>query len=358
MKFIDTIEIKNFKSILHQKIEGCKRVNVFIGYPNVGKSNIIEALSLFSIDENNFNFCHFIRIEKLTTLFYDGNINNQAEIRINNKHRYVARFDNDRIIFKQQFEGEGTSFEKEDTHQIFLDDSHEVAEGKSFKLIENKIDISDYKQGYLGKDNKLTLIRKYEFLKRIIYSTKGYSHLSYPNGDNIFNIISSNAGLKEEVKMLFDPYNLELLFDAREQKFTILKRTPSGIFSIPYDLIADTLQRVIFYKASIISNKETVLLFEEPEAHMFPPYISKFTAEVMYDENENQFFISTHSPFVLNDFMENLKDDELSIFVVGYKKETGETIVRKLSESELHEIYQYGIDLYFNLENYLMHEQQ
>jgi len=60
---------------------------------------------------------------------------------------------------------------------------------------------------------------------------------------------------------------------------------------------------------------------------------------------------------VLNDFMENLKEDDFSIYVVGYNKEKGETIVRKLSESELHEIYQYGIDLYFNLENYLLHEQ-
>ena len=46
MNFIDNIEIKNFKSIRHQKIEGCKKVNVFIGYPNVGKSNILEAISL------------------------------------------------------------------------------------------------------------------------------------------------------------------------------------------------------------------------------------------------------------------------------------------------------------------------
>lgn len=357
MNFIDTIEIKNFKSIRHQKIEGCKRVNVFIGYPNVGKSNILEALSQFSIDENNFDFCHLIRIEKLTTLFYDGDISSQAEVRINDKYRCIARFEDDRIVFKQQFEKEGTSFKHEDTRQIFLDDSNEVEEGKSFKLMEAKTDVIEYRPGHLREGNRLPSIRKYEFLKRVNYSTKGYSYLSYPNGSNIFNIISGNGVLKEEVKELFHPYNLELLYDAREQKFTILKRTSSGIFSIPYDLIADTLQRVIFYKAAILSNNEKVLLFEEPEAHMFPPYISKFTADVMYDNNKNQFFIATHSPFVINDLMENLKNDELSIYVVGYKKESGETIVRKLSETELDEIYQHGIDLYFNLENYLMHEQ-
>src|SRR6266498_4390436 len=130
MKFIDTIEIKNFKSIRHQKIEGCKRINVFIGYPNTGKTNIIEALSLFSIDDNNHNFSDFIRIEKLTTLFYNGDISSQAEIRINDRHRYVARFSNDNIMFTEQFEKEGTSFEKENMHQIFLDDSHEVERGK------------------------------------------------------------------------------------------------------------------------------------------------------------------------------------------------------------------------------------
>jgi len=44
MNHIKNIEIKNFKSIRHQTIDDCRKVNVFIGYPNVGKSNIIEAL--------------------------------------------------------------------------------------------------------------------------------------------------------------------------------------------------------------------------------------------------------------------------------------------------------------------------
>jgi hypothetical protein len=55
--------------------------------------------------------------------------------------------------------------------------------------------------------------------------------------------------------------------------------------------------------------------------------------------------------------MENLKGDDLSIYVVGYKKKEGETVVRKLTDEELHEIYQYGVDLYLNLENFLIHEQ-
>ncbi|MEX0965892.1 MAG: AAA family ATPase [Bacteroidia bacterium] len=45
--FITELEIRNFKSIKEMKLR-CKRINLFIGRPNVGKSNILEALALFS----------------------------------------------------------------------------------------------------------------------------------------------------------------------------------------------------------------------------------------------------------------------------------------------------------------------
>ncbi|MEJ7680472.1 MAG: AAA family ATPase [Segetibacter sp.] len=116
-------------------------------------------------------------------------------------------------------------------------------------------------------------------------------------------------------------------------------------------MIADTLQRLIFYKTAILSNKKAILLLEEPEAHMFPPYISKLTTDIINDENDNQYFIATHSPFVLNDFMEDMDKEDLSIYIVGLRD--GETTIRKITDEEIIEIYQYGIDLFFNLENYL-----
>lgn len=365
MNLINNIEIKNFKSIRHIKIDDCRRINVFIGYPNTGKSNILEALSLFSIDQSNFNFPAYIRVENLTTLFHNGEIVNQAEVRINEKHRFVARFQNDHVLFEHQFEKVTGSFERadvlklapNDVSQFLLDLNQDLLTKTIFKLRGKDKVLFDYNEHSIGKENNLCNIRKYEFLKQVNYSTSGYSTLSYPNGNNIFNVISSNSELRDEVSELFKVNDLRFSYDKTAQEFKILKFIGNEIFLIPYSLIADTLQRLIFYKAAILSNKETALLFEEPEAHMFPPYISKFTAEVMYDKNDNQFFINTHSPFVINDLMENMKVDELSIYVVGYKNETGETVIRKLSDKEFHEIYQYGIDLYLNLENFLMHEQ-
>lgn len=314
----------------------------------------MEALSLFSIDDTNAIFNPFIRIENLTTLFFNGEISKQSEVRINDKHRFVARFENDIIKFSQQFEREGTSFEKEDTRQIFLDDSNDVLVKKSFQLSADKKDnLLNYKSTSIGRENELITIKRYNFLKDINYSNKGYSSLSYPFGDNIFNIISTDKILKKEVSKLFNLYNLELLYDTRLQEFTLSKRTESGIFTIPYSMVADTLQRLIFYKAAILSNSEKVLLFEEPEAHMFPPYISKFTSDMIHDENRNQFFLATHSPFVMNDLISNVEKDELSIYIVSYENESGETLIYRMSEEEVDEAYQFGYDFFMNINNFI-----
>ncbi len=48
MAIIKDLRVSNFKSIKTLELD-CKRINIFIGAPNVGKSNILEALSLFSI---------------------------------------------------------------------------------------------------------------------------------------------------------------------------------------------------------------------------------------------------------------------------------------------------------------------
>jgi AAA15 family ATPase/GTPase len=91
-----------------------------------------------------------------------------------------------------------------------------------------------------------------------------------------------------------------------------------------------------------------VLLFEEPEAHAFPPYMSKFTQD-MINKKDNQFFIATHSPYILKDLLENARE-ELSVYMVDYQEK--QTVVKHLSDEQLHDIYQYGVDLFTNSESF------
>ncbi|MDO9040336.1 MAG: AAA family ATPase, partial [Bacteroidota bacterium] len=74
---IDHISISNFKSIRNLKLDGLSRINLFIGKPNVGKSNILEALGVFSLPYLKYNsskkLTNFIRADYLNELFFDGN---------------------------------------------------------------------------------------------------------------------------------------------------------------------------------------------------------------------------------------------------------------------------------------------
>jgi AAA15 family ATPase/GTPase len=370
MSIIDNIEIKNFKSIRHQKIEGCKRVNVFIGEPNVGKSNILEALSNFSINSDSDLFTDFVRLGKSTTLFFNGNIEEASEIIINNYYRIKLTYQKYGLAGSFELDRFGKSFLEID-NMIRDADINSISDAKDkvfplgrFDINEVGLQIKNFEgdasvRFYEGpipdvakesRYKKMPVLR-YEFKKDVKYESKDAWKLKHPYGQNIFEIISTKPLLNDEIINLFKSYDLNFVYDSGSQEYKILKIVGNKIFTVPYFMIADTLQRLIFYKAAIKTNSNSVLLFEEPEAHMYPPYISKLSADIIFDKNGNQYFIATHSPFVLNDFMEDMDKNNLSIYVVGLKD--GETIIRRLTDKQITEVYQYGVDLFFNLEDYL-----
>lgn len=73
------------------------------------------------------------------------------------------------------------------------------------------------------------------------------------------------------------------------------------------------------------------------------------TQEMIYNKT-NQYIVATHSPFILNDLLENSMDD-LSVFLIHYQNY--ETKAKQLSDKELHDILQYGVDLFTNSESFI-----
>jgi AAA15 family ATPase/GTPase len=352
---IKNIEIKNFKSIRHQTIDDCRRINVFIGYPNVGKSNILEALGLYSISKNSNNICDFVRFEEIPTLFFNGDIQTEFQVKINQNHIVLGFLSESFLSIQRKYTKDRNLLIAENL-QI---PNTEIDEKWSLQLGINKVvknfRIKDSHEIVMG--HFLGSIRKYSFRRNVI-GKEEYSHLSVPFGENLFAILSSHPIVRKEVVPLFKPYNLLLNIDKTSNTIKVAKDLKDGtIFTIPFSMIADTLERLIFHKVAIKSNKNSILVFEEPEAHMFPPYISKFTSDMVYDENENQFFITTHSPFVLNDLISNTEKDELSVYIVSYENETGETLIHRMSEEDVNEAYQFGYDFFMNIDNFIPQKQ-
>lgn len=90
---------------------------------------------------------------------------------------------------------------------------------------------------------------------------------------------------------------------------------------------------------------------------MFPPYISKFTSDIIHDENNNQFFLATHSPFVMSDLISNVEKDELAIYIISYENETGETLIHRMNEEDIDDAYQFGYDFFMNINNFIPQKQ-
>lgn len=346
MKPIKTIEIKNFKSLRHVTVEDCRRINIFIGYPNVGKSNILEALGLYSVlqlQDENFRFDEICRVKHFSELFFNQDSRHSCVVTINEGVELNL--------------GINSSNELSLT-LISLFNQSSIKENQL--IFSASIDSREYRFSYSNSPIKsdysyiVNPVKKYDFSSKAIFNARRPQALAVPEGNNLLDILQTNAELRKEIRELFNIYNLKLFIERTDNSIKFIKELNDGTaVSIPYHQVADTLKRLIFFKAAILTNAKTVLLLEEPEAHMFPPYISKLTGDIMYDKNANQYFISTHSPFVINDFMEHADKEQFSIYAVGYKQGTGETIVKRLSDEQIDEIYQYGVDLFFNLEEYL-----
>ena len=322
---IDTLEIKNFKSILALKLD-CKRINVFIGEPNTGKSNILESLGMLSFPHHasGGSLGDFVRLENTGDLFYDQNLGDPMEI---NWGAYS---------FRLAFESGG---------------------------FNGTYDIGEVRLSHIGGDHsRLTVtsgtrkeMSTYKFYKfRVMrppvrFERPDSDYLLPPSGDNMVSLLLAHKKLRAAVNELLTPIGLRIGLRPQEKTIEIVKDYQDVIISYPYALISDTLQRVVFYMAAILTNKQSVLAFEEPEAHAFP-FHTKYLAEMIaLDENENQYFIATHNPYFLLPVLEKAPKADVAVFVTYY--EDYQTKVRPLSPSEIEDSLE--IDIFSNLGHFL-----
>ena len=300
------LKINNFKSIrqLHLK---CAQKNLIIGEPNSGKSNILESLGMFSFPRFG-RIEDFVRLESMTNLFRDENLDEKLSIQANSKVIEVA----------------------------FKDD---LFQGKCYDRESNDVDF------YFSIDIKLRgsqsiikesfPIRAYRFSLHREFFQKEADFLLPPSGDNLLAVIRSHKKIKESLANMLDPFDLKLVFRIQENKMEIMKQQQNDIITYPYWLLSDTLQRIIFYTTAIDSNRNSILTFEEPESHSFP-YYTKFLGEKIAFDETNQYFIATHNPYLLLSILEKSKKDSVNVFVTYYRDY--ETKVKLLDEEQISDL--------------------
>ena len=337
---INNLQINNYKSI-NQIDLSCSRINVLIGEPNSGKSNILEALDLsylsWLIHSNNIaelsgfekvDIKNFFRADKVDRLFHLGDTSRTVSI-------IHSGFSIDTFL----------KFNNKNDENIF-------------ECSNSNGSITEFDNNFIQKENTQYYscpIKPYRFKDNIQWHDSGnYIHtLMPPFGNNLYNVILRNKSFQETIKDFTEDYGFELNIDTSTNQILIQLRINEGlVYSIPYKAIADTFKRFLFHLAVIRYNNASVITLDEPDAHSFPKYVSFLSDEIIEAAN-TQFFIATHSPYLLNNLIENTPANDLAVFVCGYDKNKSETIVKKLSLEDLSELIDYGVDIFFNINKYL-----
>ncbi|OGO21717.1 MAG: hypothetical protein A2Z28_01660 [Chloroflexi bacterium RBG_16_51_9] len=323
---IKTLEIKNFKSIKQLKLD-CRRINIFIGEPNTGKSNILETLGIFSYGAYNRygNLRNFIRFERISNLFYDESLDDPVRIALDDTNFSLS-------LQKGRFEG-----------QIYSKGA----------LAANIIGDYDNMGFASGQYDMLAPFKFYTFNIQKDFPLRESDFLLPPSGQNLMTLMLTHKDLRSLANDIFAKFGLRLGIRPQENRIEVVKQLEDIIVSYPYSLTSDTLQRIIFHLFAILSNKDSILVFEEPESHSFP-YYTKYFAETIaldkQDKRNNQYFISTHNPYLLLPLLEKASQDDVAVFITYF--EDYQTKVKPLNADEMKEIME--IDVFSNLDRFLV----
>lgn len=340
---INTLSIRNFKSIRELVIQP-RRVNVFIGEHNSGKSNILEALNWFSVNALTKNiFRDIFRFKNSTDFFYDFDATKPIEIQTSDLN-FALRYANNKDGRPYDYL-EGLLYPtgaKIDPLKLsdFSNLQDKISDFYAFKLaFDGTIDM-------LAGSPILTKFRMYQFRKPTEFRNSYSPFLSPPFGENIPYLLIANNEYKEIVRDLFKEKGFRLMLKPTEGDLNMAKDTNDDLYAYPYASISETLQRIIFYRLAIETNKNAILIFDEPDANTFPMY-TKEMAELIALDSDNQYFIATHNPYLLSSLVSKTPMKDLSVFVTQMKDY--QTKVNLVKENELSALLDKGVDVFFNL---------
>ena len=326
---IENLSVKNFKSIKDLTLN-CKRINLFIGEPNTGKSNILEALGLLSwCNYLSSDLAEYVRLQGIQNLFYDDLLDQPLGISTD-EYNVSIRFENDTFNFEAaQLKG------------------NEVVSKSPLCSANFSGDIS----GQTEILKEAESIKFYRFAHQNEFPEKSASFLLPPHGSNLFAVVMANKKFRDTMARFFKNFGLNLVLKPQQRTFEVQKQVEDVVFSYPYTLTSDTLQTILFHVIAIESNQNSTLVFEEPEAHAFP-YYTKYLGEKIALDESNQYFIATHNPYLFLSILEKANKDSVNVFITYFKDY--QTKVKCLTDEQLSELMDY--DLFFNLNSFIEEE--
>ncbi len=332
---IETLSIERFKSIRSLSFS-CKRVNLFIGAPDTGKTNILDALHLLSRFGWNGPLDNSFRVRPelgFDTFFYRQFFDAPFEIKV----RLTAPLNNVReFVVRANISGQGRNLIIECSP--FRGPVGEIPYGGSYHVPQ------------------LEWIRFYAYAtsEHWQYNSNfmfGDKVVTPPHGSNLIYIARHNAKIYEYLVDLIAALNWRLRFDPSQKTFRLSDVRPREILDYNIDILSDSVKRLFFYGSIIHTSQDATLVLDEPDVFAFPPY-PRTLGEMIAYHSSNQFFLTTHNPYFLASLAEKTPAEDFALFICHRDPEGG-TALKQLSPEEVSRVIEYGSSVFFNLGDFL-----
>lgn len=319
------LKIERFKSVRALSIP-CKRVNVLIGPPDTGKTNILEGLQLLS------------RLG--WSLPLDTSLRLRPELGF------------DALFFRQFFDGPLKLEVNTDDRGVKDARAHVVGTERRLRFE------LPFKGGAFELEfGQRQHVPEFEWMR--FYSFGGTEHWTYeaapapslvtpPHGRNLLYIARHDQRAYDFLKDLVAGINWKLRFDQNTKTFRLSEVRQDEILDYPLESLSDSLRRLFFYSTIIRTSQNAALVFDEPDVYAFPPY-PKTLGDMIADDRSNQYFLGTHNPYFLASLVEKTPADELAVFVCS-RDDQGATHATLVPREKLPLIVEHGASVFFNLD--------
>ncbi len=196
---IPNVSIENFKTIKELQFD-CRRVNLFIGDANTGKSNLFEAFSLLNFHRD---LSKFIRFHEISHLFHEYDTRKEIVVKAGD---LISRcfIKADELIINNSVDYE-SPFE-----------AHYNIRGK----LNN-----NFSSGY-----KSSKILPYKYNPNITFDKSNNLYLEPPFGENLPSVLLANKELQSMVKDLLEDLGFKLLIKPYESNFEIIRETNGSFY--------------------------------------------------------------------------------------------------------------------------------
>lgn len=331
-------KIKNFKAFDDFNLQNLKKVNIFVGKPNTGKTSILEALSLF-LAKNPYMLVLLLSERNILndedcfqSLFFDYKTNNYISLISNNDTVAIRIKDDEKSI---------VAF----TDNDFVADR--VANGLEFKIKQNSKNTQFDDAGYISfyneqnslklkykRENEIDSLNKLEFIFN--FKNKRYQ-------DRFIKDISSILQAKDQEKMLQKKMqhfssNIDGLKFLNNNKLVVRQKKLQH--DIDFRLLGQGFQTYIFILVAILAGKKYILI-DEIENGLHFESIDLLLESILNSPKDTQFFITTHNEEILQRLAskigeKNKKTEDIAVFNIYHNKEQKLEAVQYSQENFIH----------------------